>query len=214
MRKKEEIKYEYVPSTKEYLVALSQFPSYIKIIDAGQKPYQPLHAWLIENEKKLLSGNFRLPTIGELSKQTNIPSAKIPKYLKSLYHDVHESNLSEPHKFISDGQKNCHCSFEYVRRLASFNLGFDILPREGEILNFYFIKPLCGGTHFYVKNIYHEIENGEQITSISFTARAPNAYLNLLKEKAYLNHWISINEYYDETDFGLQEKLVKMYREL
>jgi hypothetical protein len=214
MSKKEEIKYEYIPSTKEYLSALSQFSAYIKIIDASQKAYQPLHAWLKENEKKLLGDGFKLPTIGELSKQTGVPSAKIPKYLKSLYDDIHESNLREPNKFISNGQKHCHCSFEYRKQLASFNLGFDVIPREREVLNFYFLKPMCGWTYFYVKNIYHEIENGKQITSISFTAREPNAYLNLLKEKAYLHHWISFNEYFDETDFSLQEKLVKMYREL
>lgn len=51
-------------------------------------------------------------------------------------------------------------------------------------------------------------------TWIYLSAETPNRYLQLLKEKAYLNHDISLMEFISSTNYSLEEKLVKMYRNL
>lgn len=210
--KKKEIRYEHKPSTKEYLLALARFPCYLKLLEAREEPYLPLLNWLIAKGKELLDDNLKLPTIKELSSEIHIPTDKIPKYLKTIYDNIYEMNSIEPNKFKMNGQKLCNCSFEYIGCYASFNLGLDFIPRIGEVFQFDFVKPQCGGYNFHVKKIYHEIINDEQTIFISLGSER-NDYLELLKEKAYLKHWISLSDYCGKTE-NIKEELVKMFDNL
>lgn len=206
--------YKYKASTRDYLVALSNFPCFVKLLNATNKPYLVLHAWLLSNESSLLDENRTLPSIKELSQTLGIDSGKITRYLKMMYDEIHELNEKEPDKFKQDGQTLCYLSFNYLGQYVGFNLGLSILPKIGEGFDFYFIKPQNGGSNFYVKSVNHHYDNMRHTISIQLTYELPNLYMQLLREKAYLNHDISLHDYLSEPSFSLQEKLVKWYRNL
>lgn len=67
---------------------------------------------------------------------------------------------------------------------------------------------------FYIESVNHEIKNGRQEIAVFLSGGEPNLYLNLLKDKAYLNKEISSNEYYAEEIAKIEEKLLRMYKNL
>jgi hypothetical protein len=212
--KKKEIPFDPNPSAKDHLLALAHSPIYTKLLDATGKSYQLIHNWLLENEKRLMDNNSSLPSIKEIAKETLIAITKVPKYLNDIYTDILQLNTDQPYKFVGDSQTLCYMTFEYLGLYTSFNLGLSVIPRVGEHFEIRFMKPKSGGGYFVVQRIYNEIENGKQTISISMTTEQPIQYLQLLKDKAYLNKWISHMEYLKPTDSLLQERLLSRYKEL
>jgi hypothetical protein len=212
--KEKTIKYEHKASTKEYLVALAYSPYFTKLLNPQGKSYLELHKWLIENEAALSSEDTPVPSIKDIGLALKVDSTKISKQLKLIYQDIHSLNEKSPELFKREGQKLCSLSFNYLDCNAHFNLGLDIIPRIGEAFHFWFIKPINGGTTFHVNDIVHSYDKGLHETWIYLSAETPNGYLQLLKEKAYLNHDISLMEFISSTNYSLEEKLVKMYRNL
>jgi hypothetical protein len=212
--KEKTIKYEHKASTKEYLVALAYCPFFSRLLNPEDKPYQKLYNWLRANETNLSDEDKALPSIKEIALELKTDSTKISKQLKLIYQDVHLLNEKSPELFKKEGQKLCSLSFNYLDCHAQFNLGLDIIPRIGEAFHFWFIKPINGGTSFHVNDIVHSYDKGTHETWIYLSAETPNGYLQLLKEKAYLNRDISFMELLSTTNYSLEEKLVKMYRNL
>lgn len=195
MRYKKYPPHEFKVTPKDYLYALTSFPAFSKLLNPEGKPYQSLLLWINEfGDKYTNDDDLRLPSIGELVKLTGIKYAKIAKYLKDIYEDIHTHNSDFPNKFASSNQQLCYLIFNYLGNNTSFNLGLDVVPRVGESFEFYFIKPHCDGRLFYVTKIYHTITNGKQEVVISLKAKEPNLYLTLLREKALLHHDISFME--------------------
>lgn len=206
---KKEIK-EYSGRTKDYLLALTDYPCFTQQLPLENKPYAKLANWLLENEMNLRGENRRIPTAAEIAKQCNTEASKTTQQIRMIYQDIVELNWNEPRKFIKKDQKMCCLRFNYLNRYASFYIGLKEIPRVGESFEFWFVLPKTGGRYFYVKNIGHEIKNDEQLITISLTAEQPYLYLQLLKEKAYLNRQISLEEYLFD-NYLLEEKLIQMF---
>lgn len=211
--KEKTIKYEHKASTKEYLVALAYSPYFTKLLNPQGKSYLELHKWLIENETALSNEDTPLPSIKDIGLALKVDSTKISKQIKLIYQDIHSLNEKSPELFKREGQKLCSLSFNYLDSNTQFNLGLDIIPRIGEAFHFWFIKPINGGTSFHVNDIVHSYDKGFHETWIYLTSEYPNAYLQLLKEKAYLHRDISFMELLS-SNFSLEEELVKMHKNL
>lgn len=212
--RKKEVKYEPTPSAKDYLIALSEFPSYVRLLDSTNKSYEKLLLWVLENEKRLLNEDLPFPSMKEVGTESQVEYSKIAKHLKAIYDDVLLLNTNFPDKFVEGNQKLCSLTFEYLGNYSRFNLGFDVVPKVGEHVHFAFIKPNSGGDYFVVHSIYHSMENGKQDITIYLGVKDPILYLQLLKEKAYLNRRISSMDYIGSTSPELQKELIEMYKNL
>jgi hypothetical protein len=214
MRNKK-IKFIHTPSTKDYLIALVYFPNFVKLLDTGNKPYETIVDWLLEKENLLKDDDFSLPSIKQISQQLEINSAKITKYFKLIYDDIISLNIDKPELFKKEGQYSCGLSFTYIDEHFFFNLGLDVIPSVGDHFDIYFVKPMLGGTGFYVNQIYHDIDyNGHNII-IRMTSEIPNKYLDLLKEKAYLHGDISLMDFIQsDLSYTLQQELLKHHKNL
>lgn len=205
---------QYQGPSKDYIMALSRFPSFIKLLDSKNKPYEKLYQWFIQNEKEFLDGSKSLPSVKEIAKSTNIEYGKIAGYLKLIYNDIRSLNYSDPDKFKKEGQTLYWMHFHYIFADASFLLGLNTLPRVGDSFEFWFIKPMTGNYRFFVKSVDHYYENFVHLTHISCTYERKMLYLQLLKEKAFLNNRISIHEFNSDDDYTLEEYLINKYSNL
>lgn len=94
------------------------------------------------------------------------------------------------------------------------NLGFDFIPRKGEALHFYFVRPQNGGHSFHITDVVQSFDLGQQEIRIYLDSKYPLTYMDLLKEKAYLHGDISFSELLCSSNFDLKEKLVKLHKTL
>ncbi|MDP1728010.1 MAG: hypothetical protein Q8M15_14590 [Bacteroidota bacterium] len=213
--KKQRIPYEHKASTREYLVALSSFPKYLKLLHSNDKPYKGLLDWLIDKRIIKYESYERLPSIKELSKTLNLDASRVTKYLKIIYYEIHELNENEPRLFCKEGQILCDLRFFYLGAYASFSVGFDVLPRVDEQIDFYFIKPRIGSRCFHVDKIFHDMSDTGHSIMLSLTSDYPNTYLKLLKEKAYIHRQISFGELIGlDHEYEFEEKLINYNRNL
>lgn len=212
--KEKTIQYEHKASTKEYLVALAYSPCFTKLLKPEAKVYKQLHDWLMEKQVFLANEDSRFPSVKEIALELKIDSSKIAKYVRMIYEDIHELNEKQPDLFKTEGQNLCFLSFNYLEQYAHFNLGLNAIPRHGETFHFYFVKPKNGGQTFYVNDVVHSFDNGRHEIRVYLNHEYPITYMQLLKEKAYLNRDISFMELLSASNFSLEEKLVKLYRNL
>lgn len=210
--KKKEIDHTYKGSSKEYLIALTRYPGFTKLINPENKPYKLFYDWLMKNEKEFLDEDRVLPSIKDISKLLSIDNNKITKYLRMIYDEIIELNNEKPELFVKPGQLSCYLSFEYFKNYLGLTLGLNVLPRVGECFQFYFTKPKTDGWNFYVRRVDHEYYNNGHELYISLSYQSPNHYLNLLREKAYLHRDISLHEYFTLSDYELENELLKIDR--
>ena len=212
-----EKKPEYKSSTKERLMALTAYPSFLKLLDTKNKPYKGFLEWLLKDELNLIRDDKLMPQIKDIAKVSGTDAQKIANYLKAIYDDIFELNDKEPEKFMRDGQTLCTLYFKYVTHTAYFSLGLNRIPRIGEVIQFGFMRPKIMGTMFHVERVEYFIADMEQAISINLNSNEENLYLRLLLEKAYLNSDISVMEEI-EMKFNdsnkVKEKLVNMYQHL
>lgn len=213
--KKNLVQFEHKPSTKEYLIALSYYLGYVKLLESQNKPYKPLFDWLIKNEDFLLNEDNRITSVKKISEELKIPPTQITGYIKTIYNEIHELNGKSPERFKQEGQILCFLSFKNHNQHAHFNLGLYVIPRIGETFYFGFIKPKNGGWMFHVDDIVHSVErNNPHEVYVYLTSDYPITYLKLLKEKAYLHKDIGFDELLSLSDYTSQEKLIKMHKSL
>ncbi|HTB32662.1 MAG TPA: hypothetical protein VK808_11580 [Bacteroidia bacterium] len=207
----------YKSSSKERLMALVAYPSFLKLLDVKNKPYKVFLEWLLKDELKINDEDTRLPDIKDIAKVSGVDAQKIANYLKIIYDDIFELNDKEPEKFMRESQTLCTLYFKYVTYTTRFSLGLNKVPRKGELIDFSFIRPKIMGTMFYVERVDYYIRDNEQSILIDLDANKENLYLRLLREKAYLKGHISSTDSID-LEFGnnhsLKDKLVKMYQNL
>ncbi len=211
---KKEWVYLHKATTNEYLVALAYHPTFIKLLNLSGKNYEKVVDWFKENEEAFKDEDYRLPSIKELSEHINLDRAKLSKYLKDIYEDILTLNEKEPKLFMNEGQILCDLTFTYLNSYAFFNIGLDVIPRIDDCLSFNFIRPKNGGWLFYVKEVRHQLDGAKHSISVSLTSEYPNKYFRLLKEKAYLHHYIDFKEFLEPMNDTEVEKLVKWYKEL
>jgi len=204
---------DFKPTTSDYFFALLHYPCYTKLLKADNRPDKELISWLIKHgqkqpEEKLFS------SLGELAKKLGISYSSFSKQTQTIYESILDLNYDSPELFASPGQQLYTLSFDSLDNSCYFTMGLDVMPKYGERFSFSFVKPKCDCNIFYVEKIYHEIINGKQEVTITLNSREPNNYLNLLKDKAYLHHDISVMEYHFGERYKLEEKLLRLNKNL
>ena len=210
-----EKKYHYVnkPNTREYFVALADYPKFIKILNPEGETYRKLYDWMIENSDMLASEHSTLPLIKDISAKLKIEAPKIAKQFQMIYNDIVDLNEKQSNLFCEPNRKLCLLTFNYFESYAQFYLGLEIIPREGESFSFSFIYPQNGGRTFYVKRVSHFYEKDGHGINIDLDFQLPSHYLRLLKEKALLHNEISFSEFQTNSVI-LEENLLKQHRSL
>ena len=191
----------YTSNGKEYLKALLLNPTYCKLIHSPEKEYLKLLNWLIEKEKDVIDDNS-IPALRDVSKIIGVRHETLVEKLKQIYDDILKLNATEPIHFCNKNEKFCRLFINSLGTYAYFNLSLIQIPRINESFTLPFIQPKVGFSHFYVKNVGHEIVDGKQIITVDLIAERPNSYLQLLCEKAVLKDELSWVEY----EFGLKDE--------
>ncbi len=209
---KEKKAYEHIATSREYLSALTLYPSYCELLN-DQKEYHPLVNWILSfaNRDDIDS---KLPDLKVVASQADLPYSKIAKYLHNIYTDILELNWNTPLKFKNENESMYFLTFNYLGAYSYFNISLPVKPAIHEQVEFSFIYPKVGSRDFFVKSISHELVNGKQMIIVGLTYEIPNQYLKLLKEKAYLHHELDFMEYYGELDDESKEKLLKFNKGL
>lgn len=210
--KEEKFQYVHKPKTREYFIALAYYPKFINLLNPERKTYRKLYDWLMENKDILTDEDSTLPSIKEISAKLEIEASKIAKQLRMIYNDIVDLNWNQPNLFCEPNRTLCLLTFNYLESYAQFNLGLDIIPREGESFSFPFVHPQNGGNTFYVKGVSHFYEKDGHGINIYLNAELPSQYLQLLKEKALLHNDISFTEFLSNS-MKLDE-LVKLHKSL
>jgi ribonucleotide reductase beta subunit family protein with ferritin-like domain len=97
--------YKHKPSSREYLLALTNFTNYCKLINADGKAYKNLINWIITNGPELRDSNEKFPDLKEIELLTNTPYNNIAKYLRDIYNDICSLNNDDP-KAFAEGSQN------------------------------------------------------------------------------------------------------------
>lgn len=209
MKKQKEI-FEYKASSKDYLLALTSFPSFTKKINIQGHSCQKMLEYFVNNERHFLNEDSQIPTMKELSSILNINVNRLSAQLKLIYDEILELNFNKPQIFTKDDEIPCLLSFKYFDSYQTFNLGLKVVPRKSESFNFYFIKPRLGAASFHVERVYHDYENDGHSILLTLSPRYPNQYMELLKEKAYLRRDISFSELIMvDWDSSFEDKILK-----
>jgi hypothetical protein len=185
------------PSPKELILALLNYPEFLKILQGTKKESDMLLDWLITHAWMMDDENVPLPNITGISKELKIDPKKIRLRLSQLIEEILDLNEKRPELFCKPHQIRCHIRCRYVAWYASMYIGLDILPRIGEHFDFAFFRAVNGGSMFQVYNIYHHYQKEGQLVDIQLTSNTQNSYFRLLKDKAYLNREISYWDYVD-----------------
>jgi hypothetical protein len=205
--------YHHKSNSREYLYSLIEFSSYCKLIENVNRPEASLLRWIV-NFDRIRTEETLIPDIKTVAKEIGIPYGHVSKYLHDIYYEIHELNANEPRKFLNKDETICCVDFNYIGAFASFNIGFTHIPRVGDQIRFGFIKPKIGSDRFWVKDILHEKIDGLHLITLNLTYEEPNAYLQLLKEKAYLNRELDWMEYRTELSLAEKDRLIKNNRSL
>lgn len=212
--KKKLIFEKYKAKTHEYLIALFYFPSAVKLIKPKDRLQESLVNWFLDKEKYVPDESYDLPTIKALADELKMSSGAIRLQLERLYEDICDLNYERPFLFKKEKEILCNIIFRYQGNTAAFRVGLTHIPHTGDSFNFFFINPRLGSSSFWVKRIYHEYDDGGQKVTLMVSMDYPNAYLDLVREKAYLKRQISFSELMNtEIDYEMQDKLLLLNRD-
>lgn len=213
MKKKIPIE-KHKPKTQEYLIALFYFPSALKLVKPRNSQQESLIAWFLDKENHVADDSFDLPSIKELGSEMGVSNNVMSRLLKELYESIVELNFENPLLFKKPNEVLCYLVFSYQGNRAGFTISLTHLPHVGESFRFFFIMPLLGWSSFWVKRVYHEYDDGGQRVTLMLSADYPNAYLDLVKEKAFLKREITFAELINnEIDYQMQEKLLSLNKD-
>ena len=128
--------FEYKASAKDYLLALTTFPNYAKLLNGINKPYSILLNYLIESELTLSNEDIPFPSMKELSQKFGIVAGKKPediilsfeqhqgKYIKTLpLHETQEIVIDNEDE-LQVRLKLC-ITFDFIMELLSY--GEDVM---------------------------------------------------------------------------------------
>ncbi len=214
--KSKRVDYEHKPKISDYIICLAYYPNYTKLLNPTDKPYSDVLKWFLDREEYFMDEENDYPTVKKIASDLGISEFKAKSSLKSIYEDIFELNEKSPRLFMREGQILCNMSFKsHYGKTCTFNMGLDVLPRDGDSVYFLFLRATFDSWGFHVKGVYHELERGKHTVSVSLSPERKNKYFELLKEKGYLRGEISFEEYLKSDASGeLKEKLLRLYQNL
>lgn len=126
------------------------------------KPHLPEYEQLIDEFLKHQDEDLPSPKNNKIYSALDLKPVHFTKLVKQFYKDA--INLIQQKPILGDG--NVETSLNLKNQWASFNFKykFTALPRVGDELDFYFIKPMLKGFTFYhVDSVLFNMEASAEI---------------------------------------------------
>ena len=200
--------HEYNARGTDYLLALVNYTEFIDIVDLNELKLNELASWIKNYKTYKSKTNNDLPHLKDIGKELNLNGTDVTKQLKELYNSICDYNFDHPEAFVGKNQVLVNLSIKYLGHYADFYIGLNVLPCTGDRFTFPFIKPMLGFDNFFVTKIHHSVNKLNHEIDIFLTFHEPNLYLQLIKEKALLEGYISFWDVLKLNTNELNDKLL------
>jgi hypothetical protein len=206
-RTKEKKKLILTPSTMDIFLCLTSNLKWTKLLEGNDKKYQPLLTYMLKHDLFKDDEKIKLKDIAAKAKADY---SKMPKLLTEMYNDIFELNDTQSHLFKNEGVKhNFH--FRYFDNHAYFTLWLKATPRIHEKVSCYFMKAKVGVETYWVKDIYHQLNEDELTIDVWLNGGSLNRYFEMLVDRADFEGVISIMDKFHMTDYELEKELFEHY---
>ena len=197
----------YKPSTHDILVCLSEAPNWAgKLIGSG-KEYDGFLQLLLSHNF-FMNGEQRT-TIKKVATHANEHPSLVTKWLNRIYDDIFDLNYEQPELFKTRGVRH-RLHFRYTYGAAAWlKIWLEATPRIHETFHCYFVKAKVGTDGFWVREVSHNIVNGEQEIDIYLESGFVNRYREWLLDKARFEGYLSFQELYQLKDYQIDEQLLE-----
>lgn len=172
--------------------------------------YHVLINYLLTN-KRLSDEDTYLPTFKEMEKESGIRIYHIRKQLTEIYDILFDSENGHDFSFT---KTEITFSAKYNKKYVSFKCNnLTYIPRIGENVDLPFVKAKLGCDFFYVYDIRHWFSGNTHSIDISLKCGMFNSYWYNRLHEAEEKREISLNEYFDSSDWELKRKLMPKYHQ-
>jgi len=203
--KKKVIVEPFKPSTHDILICLSDAPAWVSNLVDSNKEYDNFLRLLIQH--RFFVSEEERTTIKKVAIATNEKPATVTKWLEKIYEDVFDLNYEYPHLFKKCGVKH-KLHFRYTLGAAAWlNIWLEATPRIHETFHCYFVKAKVGVDHFWVKEVAHKIEDGEQSIDVYLEGGFVNCYREWLLDRARFEGYLSFREILELKDYQIDQEL-------
>ena len=147
------------------------------------KPYLPEYGRLIDEMLKYQDDDRPLPKNNVFYTALNLKQAHFTKLIKQFYDDA--TNLIQNQSLLGEGE--IETELHFTKQFANFRFKYRFLslPRIGDEIDFYFVKPLLMGlTYYYVDSVTFNLEASAEINvNCRFGSYNPYEFFKRYKEK-------------------------------
>ncbi len=206
--KKNRVKILHRPSTLQTFYCLSNTATWVEKLQGTGRPYEAFLQKLMV--KKYFLNIEERKTVKWMASELGFETNQVTKWIKEIYDDIFELNYYHPNIFQSDGIKHS-LHFRYYDDSEVLTVWLSQTPRVHEKLECYFVKARIGTDNFWVSEVKHEIQNGNQHIHITLKGGFHNTYREQLIQRALFEKVIGLRELYDMYEFEMDELLLKHY---
>ena len=203
-------KFIHQAKTLEYLYCLKSMQKWSQIlIDQNNgKSYNEFLKWILDqNYFKEQEDKISIKKIAELS---GFSSSKISKWIRDIYDSIFELSEQYPSLFYKSNEVHANLYFRYFDNHCGLKISLPVLPRIHEKFDFYFVNAKMGSSYFWVKDIYHSIENDTSVVSLYLEGGVLNRYREFALAKAEFERRISYFDRINKLDSEIDEILLTL----
>ena len=122
-------------------------------------------------------------------------------------------NDAKPLLFKKDGiRHSLHFRYIFDNSFAYLEMWLQQTPRIYETFSFSFVNAKVGTPRFWVKEVLHEIIDGEQIITIFLEGRTLNKHREALIDRAIFDRELGFMDTYHMSEYEIDDILFKAYR--
>lgn len=209
MKNKKQELFLHKATTLEKLSCLSNYPSWVKMFLVNGKSYSDFISKMAD--KKFYRSENKVRSIKSIAEELGFKSADVTKWISEIYFDILQLNEDQPHLFQTTGIKHT-CFFRHYDNTAAFTLWLPQSPKKYEQFNFYFLKAQTGTGHFWVREIEHEIEDGEYSVSLMLDGKLLNTYREKLVQKGLFDGILHFTDVMYKNDYEIDKVLRYWYK--
>lgn len=196
-------------TTLEKLSCISNYPSWVKLLFGNGKSYSNFISKMAD--KNFYRSEDDVRSIKSIAEEFGFKTTDVTKWISEIYFDILQLNEDKPHLFQTPGIKHS-CFFRHYDNTAAFTLWLPQSPRKYEQFSFYFLRAQTGISHFWVREVEHEVEDGEYTVSLMLDGKLLNTYREQLVQQALFDSVLHFTDVMNKNDFEIDEVLRYWYK--
>lgn len=198
-----------VPTGHEILNSLEDMPQWSKILlNHTNEIYKDVLTQIIEHDFYRHDDKI---TLGAIAKQAAIDQGKLKKWLVRIYDDIFDLNYEQPDLFQSTGIRH-QLLLSNMRNHCALNIWLPSTPRQGDIVELYFVRAKLDNYLYTVTRVTYEIAGNETIISLRLEGGFINPYRDWLLHRAEFEQRIGYRDKRDTSELEMDEQLRKWYK--